>query len=283
MRRIILDTNVILTNPSTGSFASPDNMFVVPVTVASELLAGPTGVSSSYSSLLGQMVNSGNTEVVSAGATTPTVPWSPEQPVLRLSHGDQAVLAVADEVKRSHPQDEVLIASDDRDIHDAGRRMGLKVLSSAELATLLHGTRQDPTVKEQANRVLAYERKHLVWSALCGATATAGMTLIVQNIEAILATAHVWVTILILPLAGITLFWVRSRQRLGYGITEFGVGLVAALSIFLPSFRLPEVGVSVLVQLLGGLYIMVRGLDNIGVGLRGTAWGVRWQRWFREQ
>jgi hypothetical protein len=78
--------------------------------------------------------------------------------------------------------------------------------------------------------VLAYERKHLVWSALGGAIATAGVTLVVRNLDAILSTAHVWVTVLVLPVAGITLFWFRARQRLAYGITELGVGLVAARS-----------------------------------------------------
>lgn len=283
MRRIVLDTNAIITDPSSGSFAAPDTTFVIPAPVVSELLAGPARASTSYSSLLGQMVNSGIAQVVSPRAITPTVTWSPGQRTTRLSYVDQAVLAVAEEFKRSHPQDDVLIASDDRGIHIAGQRIGLKVLSSDELATLLHGTRKDPKVEEQAKNVVAYQRKHLLWSALSGAAATAGVTLVVQNREAILATAHMWVTVLGLPLAGIALFWIRARQRLGYGVTEFGVGLVAALSVFLPSFHLPEVGVSVLVQLLGGLYIMVRGLDNVGVGLRGTALGVRWQRWFPEQ
>jgi hypothetical protein len=59
MRRIILDTNVIITDPSSGSFVAPDTKFIVPEAVASEVLTTATGAT--YSSLVGEMVKSGNT------------------------------------------------------------------------------------------------------------------------------------------------------------------------------------------------------------------------------
>ena len=59
------------------------------------------------------------------------------------------------------------------------------------------------------------------------------------------------------------------------------VGLVAALRVFWPAFDYANMsGLSVL-QVLGGLYIMVRGLDNVGKGLVGTRLGSRWDQLFR--
>lgn len=280
MRRIVLGTNAIIAQPSTGSFSAPDTQFVLPTSVVGELLDSPTKVSSSYSSLLNQMVDSGTAQVV---AVPPgQVTWQSEGPVLRLSQVDQDVLAVAHELRRSHPQDDVVIASDDGDMDTAARGTGLRVLSSNELSALLRGSPQDTKVKERAASVVSYERRHLFWSFLSGVAAATAATFVVRNLALVAATAHVWGTIVVLPVAGIGLFWVRARQRLGYGIAEFGVGLVAALAVFLPSFRLPQFGVSVAVHLIGGLYIMVRGLDNVGTGLRGTATGLRWKRWFPE-
>ena len=48
---------------------------------------------------------------------------------------------------------------------------------------------------------------------------------------------------------------------------------VSAHGIVQPAFS-PTSGITIL----GGLYVMVRGLDNIGTGLKGSTWEPRWRR-----
>jgi hypothetical protein len=76
-----------------------------------------------------------------------------------------------------------------------------------------------------------------------------------------------WGTMVILPALGVLLFWFRARFRLVYGLTEFGVGAVTAIRVFWPAFNYATVQVVGVLQMLGGIYIMVRGCENVGKGL----------------
>jgi rRNA maturation endonuclease Nob1 len=277
MRRIILDSGVIITDPSSGSFIAPDTKFIVPEPVANDLLRTAPGAT--YSSLVGEMVKSGNTVVASASTTPSSVLWSNTNSSTGLSIADRAVLTIADEARRENPNDDIFIATEDQAIRRTAPQLGVKVLSAAELKDLLKESPRAQPVQEQANRVRAYERRHLYLSGLVGVVVSACAIAGFQNRDVILATAHVWSTLILIPVTGLALFWLRANLRLSYGLSEFFVGCYAALNVFLPSFAMPESG-SAIIQLFGGLYILVRGLDNIGAGLRNRPLGVRWERWF---
>ncbi|GKQ75932.1 hypothetical protein KAM447_24400 [Aeromonas caviae] len=58
------------------------------------------------------------------------------------------------------------------------------------------------------------------------------------------------------------LYWYRERFRLSYGIFEFIVGVIMTYYIFFPNFDYSKLGPVEAIQILGGLYVMVRGLNN---------------------
>ena len=75
--------------------------------------------------------------------------------------------------------------------------------------------------------------------------------------------------------------WFRSRYRLYYGIVEFFAGFFTALNVFRPTnFDYSKLEIFALFQILGGLYIMVRGLDNVAQGVRGTDTEPTWKKIF---
>jgi len=228
------------------------------------------------------MVDSGTAQIVAVPAEIGQVELpAAAQYTPRLSGADRDVLTVAATLRRDYPGDEVLIATDDRDVELGGKAMGVRTLSSQEFRLLLQpGSRQDQRVLERAREVSSYQRKHLIGSAVAGALLTVTATLLVQHLQEVIATARIWGTLLAIPILGILLYWFRSRYRLAYGITEVGVGLVAAVYAVLPSFDVMRLGAAAILQLVGGFYIIVRGLDNTGLGLRGTRLGVLWARWF---
>jgi hypothetical protein len=88
---------------------------------------------------------------------------------------------------------------------------------------------------------------------------------------------------------GVVLYWVRSRFRFWYGLGEMGVGILVVILIYVPHEPplLSEGGeVSFwaawawsVVGWLAGLYIFVRGMDNIGQDLP-TTWRSVWHRFF---
>ncbi|MER8431376.1 hypothetical protein [Mesorhizobium caraganae] len=83
-------------------------------------------------------------------------------------------------------------------------------------------------------------------------------------------------------------YWLREHRRWLYGLYEviFAIGLVVIASYNSigsapgtpPGWSFPLL--STLAQYAAGLYVMVRGFDNIGQGVKDDpVWGRRW-RWF---
>jgi hypothetical protein len=97
--------------------------------------------------------------------------------------------------------------------------------------------------------------------------------------------------LLLAAIAGLFFYLVRSRWPLVYGIVEFAVALAIIFVTFFPQTNNllleqepPWWGVQ-LTKLIGstaGVYVMVRGLDNIERGLPPTA-RAQWRRVFYGQ
>jgi energy-converting hydrogenase Eha subunit A len=74
---------------------------------------------------------------------------------------------------------------------------------------------------------------------------------------------------------GFALYWLRGRMPFVYGILETVVGTLAIFYAIQSPAALP----AKLIALLGGLYIVVRGLDNMDKGLPNPLRST-WDRWF---
>lgn len=84
-----------------------------------------------------------------------------------------------------------------------------------------------------------------------------------------------------IALAGTALYAWRERWRLSYGISELLVGVTASYKVFADQNILERfVDQVAYLQLIAGLYIMVRGFDNIAKGLEPTPLGPKWKRFF---
>lgn len=53
-----------------------------------------------------------------------------------------------------------------------------------------------------------------------------------------------------------------------------------AYYVFFPNFDYSKLGAVEVIQVLGGLYVMVRGLDNVGKGTEGTRLEQFWKKIF---
>jgi len=116
---------------------------------------------------------------------------------------------------------------------------------------------------------------------MVGVLGAVGASTVFFNAAYLLSTISIWGTALMLPLLGKLLFWYRQRYRLSYGVFEFLVGVIMGYFVFLPTFDFKTLGVIQGLQVLGALYVMVRGLDNIGKGIEeGTRLESFWNRIF---
>lgn len=139
----------------------------------------------------------------------------------------------------------------------------------------------DAALLTSAKSYSAEQSRYLAFNAIVGILGAVGASAVFFNAAYLLSTISVWGTALGLPLLGILLFWYRQRYRLSYGVFEFLVGVMMAYFVFLPSFDFKTLGVIQGLQILGGLYVMVRGLDNIGKGIEeGSRLESIWNRIF---
>lgn len=71
---------------------------------------------------------------------------------------------------------------------------------------------------------------------------------------------------------GVLIYLWRERSRLSYGIFEVMIGTAISYNVFTTSNFLAESMINVAnLQLAAGLYAIVRGMDNVGKSLNGTA------------
>jgi hypothetical protein len=85
--------------------------------------------------------------------------------------------------------------------------------------------------------------------------------------------------IILLFIVGAVLFAVRTRFPRLYGATEIAVGILTALSAIF-RINIQELNPVAILQVFGGIYIIVRGFDNFGRGIKGTAMATYWQKIF---
>ena len=96
-----------------------------------------------------------------------------------------------------------------------------------------------------------------------------------------MSTISTWGTLVTLPIVGIALYWYRQKYRLSYGLFEYFVGLMMTYYVFFPSFNYASLTALEGIQIIGGVYVMVRGLDNISNGIEGSRFDLLWKRLFR--
>jgi hypothetical protein len=106
---------------------------------------------------------------------------------------------------------------------------------------------------------------------------------ILLNIDEILVTLNIWSLGISILAIVLLLYWLRSRFRLAYGIAEFVFGFVGAIyTVFLYNFDLHLLETVSFAKIVGGLCVMVRGLDNISKGIQGTEFEPLWHWLFND-
>lgn len=170
----------------------------------------------------------------------------------------------------------VSIASMNENIINAAKSLKIKIYDLD--ATIDIYARHSGRNKEDIKMNLYYNRKDLVslrYKILFGVAVLAVLVLGYRNKELIISNLSATGTIILTIIIAVCLFVFREKQRISYGILELGVGLTSIILIFYPSFNLTGIRFDLFfgVKYLGGLYIMIRGLDNIVRGLSKTSTG----------
>lgn len=264
MTKLILDTNIIIRFPQVLGLTIEDMELIVPSIVLDELSHVATK-NNNVADLLKFAVLDGNIQVVDSKIDFSELYDKINNP--RLSVGDKTILAIAlESIKKGHT---VKIASQDKVIQEVAAQNNIEFLNWTSIANLLKSQKGKTSEKPLNDKISKFERKSIrtyIVGVLTGVLSSVIASLIYKNLQLIVDTINVWGTILLVLIIGVGLFIYREKQRLSYGIFEIAVGIIAIITLFSPSgFSYSDItfDMNFNLKLLGGLYIMVRGQDNV--------------------
>ncbi len=279
MRNIVLDTHVIVKDPNILARKLDDVRLIVPVSVLQQIDRYRDEAKANLSSLLRRAAAEKSVKITGTSDRT-TV--SPDEQ--GIGETDASILALAVELKHGNDvttaNPDTFLATDDSVLRRVAENHGVRVLSSDELEKALQGTTAaSDDLVVAARQVKAKQSRHLLISGACALVSIGLVQLLISNIRTLLPWIMSVGGFCVIVLLGIVIFWCRSRSRLGYGLVECVFGILAVYD-GATNFNPSDHQMIGLMKMIAGLYVMVRGLDNIGKGLKGTKYGSLWSRYF---
>lgn len=175
----------------------------------------------------------------------------------------------------------VRVVTTDRRLARLLASKGVASVSADRLLAELSTASADAGIEQVARRIVSAQRRHLAAGLAISVAATGVAILVERNHQLIFHTAPDWIVPIALLLAGLLFFWWRERDHLSYGLFEVMVGLLIASQSIVTLPAPYELSTAKSIQLVGGLYVMVRGFDNIDRSIEDTRLGGRWKRLFR--
>ncbi|QCB47677.1 PIN domain-containing protein [Hydrogenophaga sp. PAMC20947] len=273
----LLDTNAVLHSPEVLASARRLKL-LIPKAVIGELTSrGREHIRNVVSSLINDALNAG-AEVVNAPARLKDEPIASDRNAQRLSSADMDLARTA--IGLSERDIPVCVVTLDKPMSMFLQSRSIRAITPSDFLNEQQEKATDPALLLSAQSFSSIQVRYMALSALVGGVGALGANAAYSNAAYLLSTAPVWGTVVALPLLGVLLFWYRQRFRLSYGIFEFAVGVMMSLYVFLPTFDYKSLNVLHGLQVLAGLYVMVRGLDNAGNGLQGTKMESIWKRVF---
>lgn len=274
----LIDTSVVIRHPEVLSLARTRKLLIPDVVIHELTTPRNARVQPGIQNLLNQALEAG-AEVVRSSLNMKLEPDSVAQRLGKLSFADHQIALSAVELVKAGKS--VTVVTYDQALRYLLDSQNVASMSPDKFLALEDEAKPDAAIAAAANTFTAQQNNY-VRVSIFGALFVGGIAYAAYTYRALLlSTLSVWGTILLLFAAGVFLYGYRQRQRLSYGVFEFLFGLFAAASVFFPNFNYTNLGLFNTVQIVGGLYVMVRGLDNVGKGIEGTRFESGWRRIFK--
>lgn len=274
--RYIIDTNVLIQYPQVLSRIG-NKKIVIPASVIQELLSRGRGEENKEISNL----------VISAGVeiSRPTDKFDHKiiqsyKNAQMLSVADFDIVRIAINYAELQGYNVPCVVTADKGLSSIISTFGIESITGSEFLSESKNKPINKEIQDTAEKVVISQKRFLFSSFLIGSAVSIISYTIFKNINILISTITIWGTMVGLPIIGIVLFWYREKFRLSYGTFEFCVGIIMSCYVFFPNFNYSMLGVTDGIQVIGGLYVMVRGLDNIGKGILGTRIESIWSKIF---
>jgi hypothetical protein len=177
----------------------------------------------------------------------------------------------------------VLVVTEDPNMRQGAESLGLAVTDTAGLRQLVEDAyRADADAAAAARQQARHQRWLILVRVMAGLLLAAVGALVWWKFALIVNTITVWGTLVGVAATGAALYAIRGRFRLVYGVAEVAIGLLTAARVLTPKSNFGSISWGEGFALMAGLYVIVRGLANIGKALEGTPYEETWRRYSGE-
>lgn len=272
MKYFVLDTNILIKDPDIILRWSPNYKIIIPRLIFSELdrvtsrLGGPIG---RFWQNMEKAEKTGFISVLDSDypISEDLINKSANS---RLSIVDLQLAEIC--LKLQKEKKDVTLVTNDRPLRVYAENLQLKTIDlfqfqnfiSAFKATDLGSLKTNETIKQ-------YQYKRFIYGLISGILLSSLTSLFINNFQKLYETFNIWGTIIIILFSGLVFFLFRTNFRWIYGLIEFGFGFFISIRVFsVFDFKYDSIGIVEIIQLVGGIYVMVRGLSNVDDGVKGT-------------
>lgn len=271
---IVLDTNILIRDPGVIASSALGARFYIPEPVMRQLQARGSEGAQVLLNIVQQGIKRNLAHIIPAEDCTP---W--KQPGLdRLDITDRMILGATHFIEDSEGEVAgVYLATDDKLLAKAAVAGGLQVLSSLDLRlSSASDVTTDVDLITQSGDYQKESKRQLLVGIMIGIALSFAAVAAWLKFDWITSHWRSWAFLIVAILGGPILFLIRTRFQLSYGVLEVVVGLGAIFN----TYRDTVYDAAFVLQVLGGLYVVVRGLDNMEKGLEGTPFEGRWRKIF---
>jgi hypothetical protein len=283
MKTFILDTNILIKDPTILALWNSTIKVVVPDIVLEELIG--VGKKLSGVGYLPSMVKDAKERgfLELPNLSNLTFSYSDDPRFSKLSWVDQQLALFT----QQYPGKRKYLVTEDRRLMDYARSLGLKVLNLAGFQAEIYGLKTvNISDLKGSDNIADYQRKQL-FKGFLAATILIGLPLVVYfNFYWIISHIKIGGAVFFLLVVPFIFYWFRAHFRMSYGLAEFLFGFIStwfSCKELFPDFELSQLSqISFWVPFFGGIYVMVRGVDNLGKGVAGTSLEESWRKLFKE-
>ena len=288
LKEILLDTRIIIEHPNLLGVVSKDHILITTDDVIDEIRQSGSSLNISYTErlkLIENIVQLGNIKLISTkDGKVDEIKYSINS--VRLNSKDKGIIAYI-LFKRSLGE-EVDLATNDKMLLKFAPTFNIRILDKSQLDNLLINAPEKDQIGQQYGGIFneienfeSIEYRRIRNGFLAGFALSLIAFLIYINIQRIISSGGVWLTISLLVLLSFTLYIIREKWRLPYGFLEFSVGIFSVWAVFFQNnfqYKILSLDANFFIRIIGGLYIMVRGIDNMMIATKDTHFALKFRK-----
>lgn len=286
MKRYILDTNILIKDPSLLTKWSSNYHIIIPDVVLEETgyVSGRLSGSKSLIHSIETSTSKGFVKIANVDRNKYDFSESIGRD-FRISYTDYQIAHFAKDYSKTKP--ETYLVTEDRRLAAYADHIGVKTQNLFGFQNDIQSNKTvDITEVGESSNIRKFQFRHLAISFISGIALTILSYIIYKNFDSITKKFPIWGTITALTVIPFIFYWFRSNLRIAYAIAEFSFGYFTVMFVtkpFATDFDIAKIyDWTTAISILGGIYVMVRGLDNFSKGLQGTLLERHWKKVFKD-